>query len=70
MKLAICSFQHSNPHAIGFKIGDRLELKEECDGKCFSFFLDMFIRLNNSYLFYSFNFPFIQKIENVFSNFP
>lgn len=29
---AISSFHHDSPQAISFKIGDRLELKEECDG--------------------------------------
>lgn len=33
--IAICSFyseEKDNPHALNFKIGDKLEVKEECDG--------------------------------------
>ena len=30
--IAVCSFKHDNPHTISFKIGDKLELKEESDG--------------------------------------
>lgn len=31
-KIAISSFRHDNQQTLSFKIGDKLELKEECEG--------------------------------------
>jgi hypothetical protein len=30
--LAICSFNQENAHTLAFKLGERLEIIEECDG--------------------------------------
>lgn len=30
--IAICSFIHESPYTLDFKIGDKLEIFEECEG--------------------------------------
>jgi hypothetical protein len=32
LAIAISSFYHEHPLAVSFKLGDRLEIKEECEG--------------------------------------